>query len=75
MLRKRQLTNVMNQTDNMFVGRNTNLLIGLVIDNRGVVPDADVRQFAAFGNRIRHQFGREIKEVCNQGNTLTMDIG
>ena len=57
------------------VGRNTNLLIGMVIDNRGLVPDADVRQFAAFGNKIRHQFGREIKEVCGQGDTLTMDIG
>ncbi len=59
----------------LFVGRNTNLLIGMVIDNRGLVPDADVRQFVAFGNRIRHQFGREIKEVCGQGDTLTMDIG
>ena len=59
----------------LFVERNTNLLIGMVIDNRGLVPDADVRQFVAFGNRIRHQFGREIKEVCGQGDTLTMDIG
>ena len=57
------------------VGRNTNLLIGMVIDNRGLVPEADVKQFTEFGRRIRRQFGKKIKDVCGQGETFTIDIG
>jgi alpha-L-fucosidase len=38
------------------VGRNCNHLIGMVIDNRGLVPDADVRQFADYGRLIRRQY-------------------
>ena len=57
------------------VGRNTNLLIGMVVDNRGLVPEADVKQFTEFGRRIRRQFGKKIKDVCGQGETFTIDIG
>ena len=34
------------------VGRNTNMLLGLVIDDRGLIPDADVRQVEALGKEI-----------------------
>ena len=42
------------------VGRNTNLLIGMVIDNRGLVPDADAAIFAKFGDMVRDAFGAPI---------------
>jgi len=42
------------------VGRNTNLLIGMVIDDRGLVPDADAATFAAFGEKVRQAFGKPV---------------
>ena len=41
------------------VGRNTNLLLGMVIDNRGLVPDPDRQRFTEFGERIT-----EINSRC-----------
>ena len=43
------------------VGRNTNLLIGMVINDKGLVPEADVRQFTVFGGEIRRQFSQKNK--------------
>ncbi len=57
------------------VGRNTNLLIGMVIDDKGLVPEADVRQFTVFGGEIRRQFSQKIKEIGGQGDTLTLNVG
>lgn len=42
------------------VGRNTNLLIGVVIDNRGLVPDADKKELEELGNLIKEQFGTPV---------------
>jgi len=35
------------------VGRGANLLVGMVIDDRGLVPDADVREFRRFGELLK----------------------
>lgn len=37
------------------VGHNGNFLVGMPIDNRGLVPDADFRQFQELGRLIRDQ--------------------
>jgi alpha-L-fucosidase len=42
------------------VGRNTNMLIGMVIDNRGLVPAADAAIFAEFNAKIEEAFGTPI---------------
>ncbi len=34
------------------IGRNSNLLIGAVIDNRGLIPDADMTAFKGFGEAV-----------------------
>jgi len=47
------------------VGRNTNLLIGLGLDNRGLVPDKDASVFAEFGEKIRNAFGNPIVEITH----------
>jgi alpha-L-fucosidase len=49
------------------VGRNTNLLLGVVIDNRGLVPDADVKQIELFGNEIRRQYGTPFRQTSGTG--------
>ncbi len=38
------------------VGVNSTLMIGMAIDDRGLVPEADCRQFAEFGRLVEEQF-------------------
>jgi alpha-L-fucosidase len=57
------------------VGRNTNLLLGMVIDDRGRVPDADVQQFTEFGRRIRRLFEHCLGETAGTGNVLELSLG
>lgn len=56
------------------VGRNTNFLLGMVIDNRGLVPEADVTQLTVFGQEIKRRFGHKIAEVNGQGEILIIDL-
>ena len=57
------------------VGRNTNMLLGVVIDDRGLVPDADVQRMAAFGNAIRERYGTPAAERAGRGERLTLRTG
>jgi alpha-L-fucosidase len=54
------------------VGRNTNMLLGMVVDNRGLVPDADVKRITEFGNEIRREYGTPFKKTSGVGNTITL---
>ena len=44
------------------VGRNTNMLIGMVIDNRGLSPDKDVEEFTKLGKYIKDAFSVKLAE-------------
>lgn len=44
------------------VGRNTNLLIGMVIDDRGRFPEKDTQAFADFGKLVREKFSVPVFE-------------
>lgn len=57
------------------VGRNTNLLLGMVIDNRGLVPEADEKQFVRFGREIQHRFQNLIAETSGEGHDILLDFG
>lgn len=57
------------------VGRNTNMLLGIVIDNRGLVPEADVQQIEAFGNEISRLYGKPLKQLSGTGITHTLSLG
>jgi alpha-L-fucosidase len=50
------------------VGRNTNMLVGMVIDTDGRFPDTDAAVFAETGERIRRVFGAPIA-VGKDGET------
>ena len=52
------------------VGRNTNMLVGLVIDDRGLVPEADAARAAEFGQEIRRLFSGPEAEVAGKGREL-----
>lgn len=56
------------------VGSNTNLLIGMVIDERGLVPDADVLQFSEFGREIKRRFEKPLGETQGEGSSLTLEF-
>ena len=56
------------------VGRNANLLAGLVIDNRGLVPEADSARWAAFGADIRRRFEAPIAEAAGAGTELLLPL-
>ncbi|GIN72498.1 hypothetical protein J14TS2_29730 [Bacillus sp. J14TS2] len=56
------------------VGRNCNLLIGMVVDDRGLVPDADVSQFREFGKEIKSRFENVLSETSGVGHHLTINF-
>jgi alpha-L-fucosidase len=50
------------------VGRNTNMLLGIVIDDRGLVPDADVKRLSEFGQEIDNIFVKPAGQTSGTGN-------
>ncbi len=56
------------------VGRNTNMLLGLVVDERGLIPDADVHQVELFGKEIVRQYGTPLKQTSGKGNELVIEF-
>lgn len=56
------------------VGRNTNMLLGIVVDDRGLVPDADVQRMEEFGKMIRQTFSDPLLKTSGQGNEFTLDF-
>ncbi len=56
------------------VGMNANMLIGMGIDTAGLFPEADVKQFTLFGNKIKKMFGTSLAETFGKGNEIKLSI-
>ena len=56
------------------VGRNTNMLLGLVVDNKGLIPEADVRQVEALGHEIARQYGTPLQQIAGAGSEYTISF-
>ena len=56
------------------VGRNTNLLLGLVVDKHGLVPEADARRLSEFGNEIRRRFSTPIARKGGRGDRILIEL-
>lgn len=56
------------------VGRNTNMLLGIVIDNRGLVPDADVKRIQEFGETIQARYGSPEATTSGRGKRITLSL-
>ncbi len=54
------------------VGRNTNMLLGIVVDSRGLVPDADVKRLQEFGAEIETVFKQPIAQTSGRGNQFEL---
>lgn len=56
------------------VGRNTNMLLGIVIDKRGLVPDADMKRIEEFGNAIKRMYSSPLADVSGSGNVYEIQL-
>ncbi len=56
------------------VGRNANILIGVVVDNRGLVPDADVQRLSEFGKKLEQREKSEIGATRGTGHVFTIKL-
>jgi len=58
------------------VGRNANLIIGVVIKPNGTIPDADAKSLVEFGRLLRKRFGKPVASLTGAGGriiTLPLD--
>lgn len=56
------------------VGRNTNMLLGIVVDNRGLVPDADVARLTEFGKAVKAWFGHPLATTAGKGTSFEVTL-
>ena len=56
------------------VGRNTNMLLGLVIDNRGLIPQADVQRASEYGKAIERRYGHPTATAHGKGSELVIKL-
>jgi alpha-L-fucosidase len=56
------------------VGRNTNLLIGLVIDDQGLIPEADTKSLRELGKKIKSVYAHKIDETFGNNREYTLDV-
>jgi alpha-L-fucosidase len=56
------------------VGRNANLVLGLVIDPTGLVPEPDAKRCRQFGQEIRRRFGTSLARVSGSGHCVELPL-
>jgi alpha-L-fucosidase len=56
------------------VGRGCNLILNANIDRDGLVPDADMKVYRAFGAEIRRRFGKSIAETHGVGDIVEIKL-
>lgn len=56
------------------VGRNANMLIGMVIDTAGRFPEEDYKAFVAFGKEIKKRFSTPLAVTAGTGNVVTIKL-
>lgn len=56
------------------VGRNCTLVLGVTPDNRGLVPEPDVKRMEELGNEIRRRFGTPLAETKGNGSTVKLSL-
>ena len=50
------------------------MLLGVVIDDRGLVPDADVKRMTEFGELIRSSFGNPLASISGSGKEISLNF-
>ena len=50
------------------------MLLGIVIDKRGLVPDADMKRIEEFGNAIKRFYSSPVADISGSGNTYEIQL-
>ena len=56
------------------VGRNANLVLGVCVDQHGLVPEKDLRVLEQFGKKISDLFGDPIAQTRGTGDLYEVDL-
>jgi len=56
------------------VGRNSNLLLGIVVDKDGRVPVPDVQRMKEFGEELKRRFSNEVAQTKGDGTQLVIEL-
>jgi len=56
------------------VGHNSTLILGLMPDNRGLIPDADAKRCEELGDSIRRMFNNCIGHTNGTGNEIELQL-
>ena len=56
------------------VGRNTNMLLGIVVDDRGLMPEPDVQRLKEFGDEINRRFSNPIALTSGAGEKINLKL-
>ena len=56
------------------VGRNTNMLLGLVVDTRGLVPEPDVKRLGEFGNMVSKDYAQPLASIAGKGALFELKL-
>ena len=56
------------------VGRNTNMLLGMVIDPSGLIPEADVKRVEEFGKALKERYGTSVAETSGKGKNMALRL-
>ncbi len=56
------------------VGRNSNLILGEVINADGLVPASDIKRLAEFGKEISARFAKPAAETKGEGSELVLAV-
>lgn len=56
------------------VGRNTNMLVGLVVNDKGLVPQSDVKRLEEWGNAIKAHYATPYQTTQGRGEELVMNF-
>ncbi|MBB6672146.1 alpha-L-fucosidase [Cohnella nanjingensis] len=57
------------------VGHGCNLLLNVAPDDRGLLPEADVRRVLELGAEVRRRFGDPAGQTRGAGSELTLELG
>ncbi|WP_098742086.1 alpha-L-fucosidase [Paenibacillus sp. EZ-K15] len=57
------------------VGHGATLLLNISPDNRGLLPEVDVKRVIEFGDEIRRRFGQPVGQTSGEGTELLLGLG
>ncbi|WP_316793664.1 alpha-L-fucosidase [Pedobacter frigoris] len=59
----------------MTVGRNSNMLIGIVVDTSGLVPQEDFARLKEFGEAVKSRYSKPLAKVSSKQELQSLSLG